>query len=280
MNTASLEQQIQILKKENETLSNKIQSQDNEILMLKDIGDIIASEFDLKKLYQMVADRALKLLDTEKVLVPILNHDATEYTYIAGCGTNTEEIDEIVGESMPIEYGVCGWVFEHRRAWWRGILHELEEDERNRWEREASTLILVPLIGKRNFLGGLACFDKKSGEDFDERDFNILTLFANQVSVALDNAILFNDLNNVIRDLDIKVQERTSELEKARESAEEANKAKSIFLASMSHEIRTPMNAVLGYAQLMKGDPDLTEKQNKSLCVIENSGRSLAWFDQ
>src|SRR5258708_38997319 len=46
-------------------------------------------------------------------------------------------------------------------------------------------------------------------------------------------------------------------LEEAAVEAENANRAKSTFLATMSHEIRTPLNAILGYAQLMLRDPSL-----------------------
>jgi signal transduction histidine kinase/CheY-like chemotaxis protein len=62
--------------------------------------------------------------------------------------------------------------------------------------------------------------------------------------------------------------------EEARKSAEEANRAKSDFLAVMSHEIRTPLNGVLGMAQAMDMDP-LAPLQRERLRVIRESGGAL-----
>lgn len=74
--------------------------------------------------------------------------------------------------------------------------------------------------------------------------------------------------------LEQKVEERTQDLKIAKNVAEEANAAKSDFLATMSHEIRTPMNGMLVMAELL-ASANLTDKHRRYADVVVKSGQSL-----
>ncbi|WP_246263316.1 ATP-binding protein [Caulobacter soli] len=62
----------------------------------------------------------------------------------------------------------------------------------------------------------------------------------------------------------------------AQARAQAANQAKSDFLATISHEIRTPLNSILGFAGLVRDDPDLSPENRRRLELVERAGRSLA----
>jgi signal transduction histidine kinase/CheY-like chemotaxis protein len=70
------------------------------------------------------------------------------------------------------------------------------------------------------------------------------------------------------------VEEKTAELESARNQAEAANRAKSAFLATMSHELRTPLNAILGFSGLLR-DSGVTGTQREQVNIISRSGEHL-----
>ncbi|MCF8723081.1 signal transduction histidine kinase/response regulator of citrate/malate metabolism [Nitrospina gracilis] len=84
-----------------------------------------------------------------------------------------------------------------------------------------------------------------------------------------------DEISNYTANLEKMVDERTREYLEAKEHAEKANRAKSIFLSSMSHEIRTPLNAIMGYTQILKQDSQLDPVQREKISNIFRAGNHL-----
>jgi len=173
-------------------LRRELLQREAEIRMLREVTELVGSEYNLQKVFDLVVARARDLIQADTVAIPILSPDQATYTYRAAAGKHAEEL---LNTNLSIDIGVCGWVFRHHKPWWHGVLEELDELERNRWEREAGTLILIPLAGRRRFLGGIAGINKQGGGEFNQRDFDLLQLFASQVAVAIENAMFFEELN-------------------------------------------------------------------------------------
>jgi signal transduction histidine kinase len=119
-------------------------------------------------------------------------------------------------------------------------------------------LLSVPLLREDQIIGSLSLTRKAPGE-FSSEVVELLKTFATQSALALQNARLFQELEEKSRQLEV------------------ANRHKSEFLANMSHELRTPLNAIIGFSEVLveRMFGEVNAKQEEYLQDILASGRHL-----
>ncbi|MBD1938263.1 hybrid sensor histidine kinase/response regulator [Microcoleus sp. FACHB-68] len=110
---------------------------------------------------------------------------------------------------------------------------------------------------------------------FTPRRLEVLRILSGQAAVALENAQLYHTLEAKVEQRTQELKEKNIHLQKAEEIAKSASRAKSEFLANMSHELRTPLNGILGYAQILKRDRNLSNSHKDSVNIIYQCGDHL-----
>lgn len=112
---------------------------------------------------------------------------------------------------------------------------------------------------------------------FSDRESAMFEEFAQGAAVAIANARSQERLSAYTERLEEIVQRRTADLAIQTNRAEEANKAKSRFVANMSHEFRTPLTAIIGYASVLADGVfgDVNDQQSEALKSITRSSEHL-----
>ena len=129
------------------------------------------------------------------MLVPMLDEARERYSYLAAAGADA---DKVRGANLPVHVGMCGWVLRNERSLLFGESSPFPMDETTAWEKGQQSSLLVPLFGRNKIIGGLSALGKIGGGSFYRHDLDLMTMFANQVSTAIENALLFRRIETEV----------------------------------------------------------------------------------
>ena len=237
----------------------------------------LSSTLDLESVLETITRHARGLLGADIACVATVNPATKGATIVASAGAQTDALRNL---RVAAGRGLGGEVLSTGRA---VSVADCAKDPRIADEhgdllrREGVVSALVVPISLKGRTTGLLYVANRRASAFSRQDEDTLNHLAAQAAIAIENARLYAEVTRHAEDLEVKVEERTRELQETNRRLETASRHKSEFLANMSHELRTPLNAIIGFTRLVmrRSKEVLPVKQYENLEKINLSADQL-----
>lgn len=167
-----------------------------QLTVLNEVGTVITSTLDLPVVLDLIMDKAVELLQAEAGSLILKAEDTGELVFEVAAGSSSEDL---VGMRLPSGTGVVGRVIEEGKP---VIIKDAQSDRR--WQRDPGiqsvprSIIAVPLVSRGRVIGAIELVNRRDGVPFDEEDERLLTAFAADAAISIENARLFTQTDQAL----------------------------------------------------------------------------------
>jgi len=222
----------------------------------------LSTSIQFADLSRLLLNEVPQQLTLSRAWLLVLNKEATRLEPLAAGDVMEAQLSGKVPEAQPSGMGLAADSDLATRLFSQKVI-VLDNHDLAVWH-EAGARVVLPLVSGKQLLGIYLLGEKMSGELYLRQELDLLRTFANQATVAIANARLYEQVRAFSQELEKKVEERTREL---RES-----------LSAVYHELRTPITAIQGYSELVLdgGAGPVTDKQVRYMTIVQNNVHRLA----
>jgi len=167
------------------------------LALLSQLSKILNSTLDPQEVRRRAMEAAIQLIRAEAGSLLLVDGERYQLYFEVVLGNLEKKIKSI---ALDLGEGIAGWVSQNGKPL---IVNAPEKDPRffrgvdERTEFKTRNLICVPLKVKKKVIGVLEAINKKAKGEFNQEDLSLLTSLADQVAIALDNARLYQELEEM-----------------------------------------------------------------------------------
>ncbi len=239
---------------------------------LEEAARQLAGIHSLKKLLTLIVHMVTKTVRISYAAIYLYNEDSGVYKFSAGRSYKEEK------DFIPAQNPLMLWLEVSKKPLvYEDIIQSINYSSEDNTEavslkkemEELKAAVVVPAFLKGNLLGVLILGNKRSGKPYTLEDLNTFSVLANEASLAVENARLYENMED-------QIKKRTEELIKVQKQLIQAEKLATVgtLAGGVAHEINNPLTAVLTNAQMLLMDTQsFDEDTQESLQLIEKAAQ-------
>jgi signal transduction histidine kinase len=217
---------------------------------LQRLSSAMSTTLEEELIFKTISPNYLEELGFEKSCAFLLDEKQTGFRECMNIGYPREAIAKIVS-SRELEEIARGLFKGEKTISSVSLQEDSALKDKIHGIFKTSFFVLSPITPKEGNKGFIFVGTDNSEMVLNEGDEELITILANQLGQALENARLFEKTWRAQHDLERKVEERTRELTLVLNEVKNISKRKTDFISAVSHELRTPLTSVKGYASIL-----------------------------